>query len=141
VRALYDDARAYRPRDPAAGPQYLELSLRAGGSQPDPLWPRGIKGTGAQAIEAIVAAREAGGPFRDLFDFCRRIDKRHVNRRAVEALVKAGAFDAIERHRAMLFASVGIALTEAEKAERDAAQVSLFGRPARGRRADTRGSP
>jgi DNA polymerase-3 subunit alpha len=87
----------------------------------------GIKGTGEQAIEAIVAAREAGGAFRDLFDFCRRVDKRHVNRRAVEALIRSGAFDAMEPHRAMLYASVGIALSEAEKAERSAAQVSLFG--------------
>ena len=57
----------------------------------------GIKGTGEAAIEAIVAAREADGPFTDLFDFCRRVDKRIVNRRVVEALVRAGAFDAIDR--------------------------------------------
>jgi DNA polymerase-3 subunit alpha len=86
----------------------------------------GIKGTGQQAIEAIVAAR-AGGPFRDLFDFCRRIDKRHVNRRAIEALIRGGAFDVIDTRRAALFASVAIALGEAERAEASAAQVSLFG--------------
>ena len=57
----------------------------------------GIKGTGQAAINAIVAAREADGPFSDLFDFCRRVDKRIVNRRVVEALVRAGAFDAIDR--------------------------------------------
>src|SRR5438034_2108427 len=49
------------------------------------------KGTGAAAIEAIVAARNADGPFADLFDFCKRIDKRSVNRRAAEALIRAGA--------------------------------------------------
>jgi DNA polymerase III subunit alpha len=87
----------------------------------------GIKGTGEQAVEAIVAAREAGGPFKDLADFCRRIDKRVVNRRAVEALIRGGAFDSIDARRATLFASVGIALSEAEKAEACAAQVSLFG--------------
>src|SRR6185295_11612401 len=76
-----------------------------------------IKGTGAQAIESIVAARTTGGPFRDLGDFCRRIDKRVVNRRAVEALIRGGAFDSIDPRRATLFASVGIALSEAEKAE------------------------
>ncbi|MBK8689298.1 MAG: DNA polymerase III subunit alpha [Betaproteobacteria bacterium] len=87
----------------------------------------GIKGTGEHALEAIVAARAKGGPFRDLFDFCRRVDKRLVNRRVVEALIRAGAFDAIDRRRAALFASVGIALGEAERAEASAAQVSLFG--------------
>jgi len=129
VRALYDDARAI-------GLAILPPDVNSSNYRFEPVDRSqiryglgGIKGTGAQAIEAIVGAREAGGPFRDLFDFCRRIDKRHVNRRAVEALVKAGAFDAIERHRAMLFASVGIALSEAEKAERAAAQVSLFGDP------------
>ncbi len=87
----------------------------------------GIKGTGEQAIASIVAAREAGGAFRDLFDFCRRVDKRLVNRRVVEALVRAGAFDAIDPRRATLFASVGVALSEAERAEAAASQVSLFG--------------
>jgi len=87
----------------------------------------GIKGTGRAAIEAIVAARESGGPFRSLFDFCRRVDKRAINRRAVEALVRAGAFDAMEPRRAALLASVGGALDTAERAFANAAQVSLFG--------------
>ncbi len=86
-----------------------------------------IKGTGESAIDAIVRAREEGGPFRDLFDFCERIDKRVVNRRVVEALVRAGAFDCINRDRAGLFASVGIALEAAEQRERHARQVKLFG--------------
>ncbi len=127
VRALYDDAvangLAILPPDVNASNYRFEpvdrARIRYGLG--------GVKGTGEQAIEAIVAAREAGGPFRDLFDFCRRVDKRHVNRRAVEALVQSGAFDTMEPRRAMLLASVGVALTEAEKAERSAAQVSLFG--------------
>ncbi|HEX3631188.1 MAG TPA: DNA polymerase III subunit alpha, partial [Casimicrobiaceae bacterium] len=86
----------------------------------------GIKGTGRAAIEAIVAAR-AVRPFSDLFDFCRRVDKRSVNRRAVEALIRAGAFDAIDTRRASLLASVGAALDHGERAERAASQVSLFG--------------
>jgi DNA polymerase-3 subunit alpha len=90
----------------------------------------GIKGTGSAAIEAIVAAREAAGPFTDLFHFCRRVDKRLVNRRVVEALVRAGAFDAIDPHRAALFASVGIALEAGERAAATASQVSLFGEEA-----------
>jgi len=86
-----------------------------------------IKGTGESAIENIIAARSAGGPFRDLFDFCMRIDPRIVNRRTVESLVKAGAFDSLEADRGRLFASVGIALGAAEQAARNANQSSLFG--------------
>ena len=85
-----------------------------------------IKGTGQQAVECIVAARESGGPFKDLFDFCRRVDKRLVNRRTIEALIRAGAFDALDAHRARLMASTGIAIEAAEQAERNAMQVSLF---------------
>jgi DNA polymerase III subunit alpha len=87
----------------------------------------GIKGTGESAINSIVSAREKSGPFRDLFDFCERVDKRLVNRRVVEALIRAGAFDSIDDHRARLLASVGIALGAAEQNERNAQQVSLFG--------------
>ena len=86
----------------------------------------GVKGTGESAVEAIVAAREAG-PFVDFFDFCRRIDKRVVNRRAIEAMIRGGAFDAISPHRAALMASIERGLAAAEQAERDAQQSSLFG--------------
>ena len=86
----------------------------------------GVRGTGESAVHSIVEARKAG-PFTDLFDFCTRVDKRIVNRRAVEALVRAGAFDGVEPNRASLLFSVGRAMETAEKAERDAAQVSLFG--------------
>jgi DNA polymerase-3 subunit alpha len=86
-----------------------------------------VKGTGEAAIGAIVQARAVGGPFSSLMDFCERIDKRIVNRRAIEALVRAGAFDAIDDHRARLAASLGVALEAAEQASRDARQVSLFG--------------
>jgi DNA polymerase-3 subunit alpha len=93
-----------------------------------------VKGTGEQAVTVILRARERDGPFRDLFDFCQRCDKRQVNRRAIEALIKAGAFDGIapavetggapDRHR--LLASVGIAMDFAEQVERNAMQSSLF---------------
>ncbi|HET7197291.1 MAG TPA: DNA polymerase III subunit alpha, partial [Burkholderiales bacterium] len=85
-----------------------------------------VRGTGEAAIAAIVEARR-GAPFADLFDFCRRVDKRHVNRRVVEALVRAGAFDKLDGQRARLLASVGRALEAAEQAERAASQSSLFG--------------
>jgi DNA polymerase-3 subunit alpha len=86
-----------------------------------------VKGTGESAISAIVKAREQDGPFTDLFDFCHRVDKRIINRRVVESLIRAGAFDSLNGHRAALLASVGIALESAEQAGRAVNQVSLFG--------------
>ncbi len=84
-----------------------------------------VKGTGRSAIEAIVQARESG-PFSDLFDFVKRIDKRHLNRRAIESLIKAGAMDCFGINRGVLMASVGRAIDSAEQAELAANQVSLF---------------
>ncbi len=85
-----------------------------------------VKGTGEQAVNSILKARAEAGPFKDLFDFCQRVDKRMVNRRSIEALIRAGAFDVLDDHRARLIASVGIAMEAAEQAERNAMQVSLF---------------
>jgi DNA polymerase-3 subunit alpha len=85
-----------------------------------------VKGTGQGAVEEILRAR-ADGPFASLFDFCRRIDRHTVNRRSIEALIRAGAFDQIEPNRAALIASLGTALEAAEQAARSANQVSLFG--------------
>ena len=85
-----------------------------------------VKGTGEQAVCAIIEARRSGGPFKDLFDFCRRVDRRLVNRRTIEALIRAGALDALDDHRARLLASVGVAIDAAEQAERHSHQVSLF---------------
>src|SRR3546814_12431592 len=50
-----------------------------------------VKGTGQGAVEEILRSRQADGPFANLFDFCRRINKHAVNRRTIEALIKAGA--------------------------------------------------
>ncbi len=85
-----------------------------------------VKGTGEAAVENIVAARKAG-PFKDLFDFCHRVDKRIVNRRSIEALIRAGAFDKINDHRYQLIASLDAALGSAEQKARAANQNSLFG--------------
>jgi DNA polymerase III subunit alpha len=84
-----------------------------------------VRGTGESAIGAILQARRSE-PFADLFDLCRRVDKRIVNRRVIEALVRAGALDALQPNRASLLASVGRALEAAEQRERQASQVSLF---------------
>ena len=85
-----------------------------------------IRGTGEQAITAMVAAREADGPFTSLYDFAARVDKQRMNRRTVEALIKAGAFDSIERNRASLMASVERAFDYAAAQAANANQVGLF---------------
>ncbi len=86
-----------------------------------------VKGSGQNAIENIVAAREADGPFKDLFDFCKRVDKRQVNRRTIESLIRAGAMDSLGKDRAVLLATVTLAIEAAEQADAAANQVSLFG--------------
>ena len=85
-----------------------------------------VKGSGKSAIDAIVVARQ-GQPFTDLFDFCKRVDKRQINRRTIDSLIRAGAFDCFNIDRAILLASVGFAMECAEQAEAAANQVSLFG--------------
>ncbi|MGB4359345.1 MAG: DNA polymerase III subunit alpha [Rhodoferax sp.] len=94
-----------------------------------------VKGSGQQAIEAIVAAREGRGvgpngdtvgPFKSLFDFCARVDRSRINKRTVEALIKAGAFDAIALNRASLMASVDLAFEFGAAALANANQCSLF---------------
>jgi len=84
-----------------------------------------VKGSGQNAIENIVAARK-DGPFVDLFDFTKRVDKRQVNRRTIESLIRAGAFDSFNVDRGILLASVGLAIECAEQAEAARNQVSLF---------------
>jgi DNA polymerase-3 subunit alpha len=86
-----------------------------------------VKGSGQSAIEAIIAARTLGGPFVSLFDFAKRVDKRYLNRRTIESLVRAGAFDCLQVNRAILLASVSLAMGGAEQAQASIHQVSLFG--------------
>jgi DNA polymerase-3 subunit alpha len=86
-----------------------------------------VKGTGQLAVEAIVRAREAGGPFKSLFDFCVRVDRQRINKRTVDALVKAGAFDSIHDNRASLIASIDRAFDFAAATEANASQVDIFG--------------
>ncbi|WP_336693885.1 DNA polymerase III subunit alpha [Delftia acidovorans] len=94
-----------------------------------------IKGTGQQAIEAIIAAREGRGvgprgadkgPFKSLADFCVRVDRTRLNKRTLEALIKGGAFDAIELNRASLVASIDHAFEFGNKTLANANQGGLF---------------
>jgi DNA polymerase-3 subunit alpha len=89
-----------------------------------------VKGTGEQAVNCILEARKAGGPFKDLFDFCLRVDRRMVNRRTIEALIRAGAFDTTMEgaspDRNILMSSVALAMEAAEQAAANAHQGGLF---------------
>jgi DNA polymerase-3 subunit alpha len=88
-----------------------------------------VKGVGAAAMREVRAEREANGPFRDLFDFARRLDVKSFNRRQFESLVRAGAFDCLNANRAQSFAAIDLLLRHASVAadERSSQQVSLFG--------------
>ena len=88
-----------------------------------------IKGVGESAVAAILEARARGGEFRDLGDFCRRVDLGRVNRRCLEALLKAGSFDRIGANRATLMAELPAALQLGDQKTRadTAGQVDLFG--------------
>ncbi|MGK2952679.1 MAG: DNA polymerase III subunit alpha [Thiobacillus sp.] len=127
VRVFYEDCRAN-------GLTMLPPDINSSGYRFDPVSKAeiryglgAIKGSGEAAIGAIVVEREANGPYKGLFDLTRRVDKRYLNRRVLEALVKAGAFDQINLHRASLMASVGAALETADRAARSGGQVGLFG--------------
>jgi len=146
VKILYDDCLANQIRvfSPDINTGVYDFTpLRAPDAAPDSSISNiryglgAVRGTGEAAIEAIVKARETGGPFKDLFDFCARVDRRQVNRRAIEALMRAGAFDSLYRDsvpaggnlydiRSTLLASLARAIEAAEQAEASIHQVSLF---------------
>ena len=99
-----------------------------------------IKGLGEGPVESIIAARNQGGRFKDLFDFCARVDPRKVNKRALEAIIRSGAADSlgptydtpgynIDHDRAVMFASMGEAVKTAEQAtaNSNAGMMDLFG--------------
>ncbi|MEN1929286.1 DNA polymerase III subunit alpha [Luteimonas sp. MJ250] len=88
-----------------------------------------VKGVGQGACEAIAAERERDGPYANLMDFCRRIESARLNRRTLEALVNAGALDALGLNRASLMLQLPEVLkaTDQLAREREAGQTSLFG--------------
>jgi len=88
-----------------------------------------IKGVGEAALEGIVAERHANGTFRDLIEFCQRIDQQKVNRRVLEALIRAGALDTLGKNRATLMAQLPTALQIADQQNRvrAAGQGDMFG--------------
>ncbi|ELJ8532409.1 DNA polymerase III subunit alpha [Vibrio cholerae] len=88
-----------------------------------------IKGVGEGPIEAILEARNKGGYFKDLFDFCARIDLKKVNKRVIEKLILAGALDRLGPHRAAMMASVDDAVRAASQHHQAEAfgQADMFG--------------
>ncbi|MCE9664154.1 DNA polymerase III subunit alpha [Halomonas sp. M5N1S17] len=88
-----------------------------------------IRGVGEGPIGAIVEAREAGGPFSDLFDFCRRVDPRRMNKRTLEALIRSGALDNLGPNRAVLSAAMEAALKAAAQtqANQNLGMIDMFG--------------
>jgi len=88
-----------------------------------------IKNVGEGAVESIIAARSAHGPFRSFFDFCRRVDLHKINKRMLEGLIKAGAFDSTGARRAQLMAVLDRAVEEGAAAQKEQAQgqTSIFG--------------
>ena len=88
-----------------------------------------IRNVGLEAMKHVIEVREQGGRFADIFDFLERVDPRSVNKRALEGLAKAGAFDSIHSNRRQLVeqADVLMAYCQSVAAERASSQVSLFG--------------
>jgi DNA polymerase-3 subunit alpha len=88
-----------------------------------------LKGVGDVAMQSLVAARDAGGKFKDPFDFAERVDMHIVNRKQLEGLISGGAFDALNKNRAQLLASIDLLLKHgnAVSDERASGQMNIFG--------------
>ncbi len=136
LKVLYEDAVKH------FGIRFEPPNINRGGYRFEPVTDEviryglgAVKGTGQQAIEAIIAAREGrgsgprgdvSGPFTSLFDFCVRVDRARINKRTVEALVKAGAFDCLQGNRAALAASIDRAFDYAAAQLANVNQGGLF---------------
>ena len=125
LAVFYQDARRFgvKIRPPDVNRSGADFEVEDG----EVLYALGaVRNVGLAAMQHLVAVREEGGPFRDLFDFLERIDPRQVGKRALENLARAGAFDAIHPNRAQILA---------------AADVLIGLRPEHGRRARARPRP
>jgi len=130
-----EDARAIRLSVPAPdvnASDYHFVAIPQGGPVEHDAIRYGlgaIKGVGRAVCEAIVAARASGGAFRDLADFCARVDPGKLNKRVFEALIQAGAMDSLGANRATLTAQLPEAVKAAEQAlrDREAGQNDMFG--------------
>ena len=133
-RYMKDAARrGIEMRAPCVNESAAEFSVADGGRSVS-FGLAGVKNVGEGAVEAILAARSEGGQFRDLADFCTRIDLRRVNRRVIESLIRCGAFDFSGARRAQLMAGLDAALERGQRRlrDRELGQGSLFGEAAAG---------
>jgi DNA polymerase-3 subunit alpha len=85
----------------------------------------GVKNVGDAAVDAILLEREEGGPFKSLFDFCKRVDTRKVNRRVIESLIKCGAFDFSKAYRSQMLTSLDEFLARSQSAQRKREEAQL----------------
>jgi DNA polymerase-3 subunit alpha len=87
-----------------------------------------VKNVGGAALDSIIEERDTDGPYKSLGDFCKRVDSRKVNRRVIESLIKAGAFDSLQGKRSQLIAILDQAMDQAQATQRDkeSGQLSLF---------------
>jgi len=87
-----------------------------------------IKGVGESVCDAIIKEREENGSFTSIFDFCKRVEPKYVNKKSLEGLIKAGAFSNIEKSRKQLFENIEhiLDVTSKEAKDREMGQVSLF---------------
>jgi DNA polymerase III subunit alpha len=112
-----------RPDINESGTDFSVVVVEQGGKKVIRFGLGAVKGVGEGAVEVIKLAREQGGPFLSIFDFCKRVDGRKVNRKVIEALVKAGAFDGVAQQngvsRPRMFATIGLAAERAAEAQRD----------------------
>nr|WP_303695796.1 DNA polymerase III subunit alpha [Brevundimonas subvibrioides] len=132
LAVFYQDARKFEV--PVRAPD-----VNASSADFDVSWDEGkgavlyalgaIRNVGLEAMKHVVEVRETGGRFADIFDFLERVDPRAVNKRALEGLAKAGAFDSIHPNRRQLFeqADTLMAYCQSVAADRTSSQVSLFG--------------
>ena len=88
-----------------------------------------VRNVGENAIMSMERVRAEGGKFRSLVDFCARVDMRTINKRAIESLIKCGAFDSIGVERTQLLAALDAAIQDAARRQRDllSGQIGLFG--------------
>ncbi len=132
LAVFYQDARRFEV-------QVLAPDINRSSADFDVAWDEGqgavlyalgaIRNVGLEAMRHVIEVRETGGRFADIFDFLERVDPRSVNKRALEGLAKAGAFDSIHPNRRQLVeqADVLMAYCQSVAAERASSQVSLFG--------------
>jgi len=120
---------------PRLGIEVLPPDINESGAEFTPVAPGklrfglgAVKNVGARAVESVIAARDAGGPFLSLFDFCERVDPHEVSRGALDALMKAGCFDGLPGSRAQQMALLDTAIKVGTRARKDrqSGQASLF---------------